>query len=182
MRKATRSYRTYSSLVKLQPWFLSLRWKICLWAELQPRFVSLQWRTCPRAEHMMMMMMMIMTLIPLPPCLLNFHRCSDCFTIVALPRWDPWDLSDILSSVPMLKKECGAESNGKLPHLFIHSKLQPRFLSLQWKTCLWTELQPWCLSLQWKTCPWAEHSADDDHYNGKHAVTLFCFLSAATFC
>ena len=27
MRKATGSYRTYSSLVKLQPWFLSLRWK-----------------------------------------------------------------------------------------------------------------------------------------------------------
>ena len=30
MRKATGSYRTYSSLVKLQPWFLSLRWKTCL--------------------------------------------------------------------------------------------------------------------------------------------------------
>ena len=28
------SYRTYSSLVKLQPLFLSLQWKICLWAEL----------------------------------------------------------------------------------------------------------------------------------------------------
>ena len=27
VRKATGSYRTYSSLVKLQPWFLSLRWK-----------------------------------------------------------------------------------------------------------------------------------------------------------
>ena len=49
----------------------------------------------------------------------------------------------------MLKRECGAESNGKL--------LQLRFLSLQWKTCLWAELQPWCLSLQWRTCPWAEH-------------------------
>ena len=30
MRKATGSYRTYSSLVKLLPWFLSLRWKTCL--------------------------------------------------------------------------------------------------------------------------------------------------------
>ena len=28
-RKATGSYRTYSSLVKLQAWFLSLRWKNC---------------------------------------------------------------------------------------------------------------------------------------------------------
>ena len=36
MRKATGSYGTYSSLVKLQPRFLSLQWKACLWAELQP--------------------------------------------------------------------------------------------------------------------------------------------------
>ena len=32
-RKAIESYRTYSSLVKLQPWFLSLQLKTCLWAE-----------------------------------------------------------------------------------------------------------------------------------------------------
>ena len=50
VRKTTGSYRTYSFLVKLQPWFLSLRWKVCLWAEL-PRCLNLQWRTCPRAEH-----------------------------------------------------------------------------------------------------------------------------------
>ena len=31
--KATGSYRTYSSIVKLQPWFLSLQWKTCPWAE-----------------------------------------------------------------------------------------------------------------------------------------------------
>ena len=30
MRKATGSYCTYSSLVKLQPWFLSLGWKTCV--------------------------------------------------------------------------------------------------------------------------------------------------------
>ena len=54
----------------------------------------------------------------------------------------------------MLKREWGAESNEKLPHLV---KLQPRFLSLEWKTCLWAELQPWFLSMQWRTCPWAEH-------------------------
>ena len=28
--KATGRYRTYSSLAKLQPWFLSFRWKTCL--------------------------------------------------------------------------------------------------------------------------------------------------------
>ena len=42
------SYRTYSSLVKLQPWFLSLRWKTCLCAEC---FLSLPWKTCLWAEH-----------------------------------------------------------------------------------------------------------------------------------
>ena len=51
VRKATGNYRTYSSLVKLQPWFLSLRWEICLWAELQPWYLSLQWKFCPWAEH-----------------------------------------------------------------------------------------------------------------------------------
>ena len=30
VRKSTGSYRTYSSLVELQSWFLSLRWKTCL--------------------------------------------------------------------------------------------------------------------------------------------------------
>ena len=64
----------------------------------------------------------------------------------------------------MLKREWDAESNGKLPHLFIYIKLQPWFLSLQWKTCLWTELVPWFLRLQRKTCAWAEHS-DDDYYD-----------------
>ena len=36
-----------------------------------------------------------------------------------LPRWGPWDL---LRSVQMLKREWGAESNGKQPNLFIPSK------------------------------------------------------------
>ena len=49
----------------------------------------------------------------------------------------------------------GVESNSTYSSLV---KLQPTFLSLKWKTCLWAELQPWCLSLQWRTCPWAEHS------------------------
>ena len=54
----------------------------------------------------------------------------------------------------MLRREWGAESNGKLPHLFILGKtavlvpefavedlpsadLQPSFLNLQRKTCFW---------------------------------------------
>ena len=60
----------------------------------------------------------------------------------------PGIFSDLLRSVQMLKREWGAESNGKLPHLFIPGKtaalvpefvvedlpsaeLQPRFLHLQ---------------------------------------------------
>ena len=60
----------------------------------------------------------------------------------------PWIISDLLRFVQMLKREWGAESNGKLPHLLIPSKtaallpefaaeelpsaeLQPRFLRLQ---------------------------------------------------
>ena len=36
VRKATGCYRTYLYPVKLQPWFLSLQWKTCLWTDLQP--------------------------------------------------------------------------------------------------------------------------------------------------
>ena len=75
----------------------------------------------------------------------------------------PEIFSHLLRSVQMLKREWSAENNGKLPHLFIPGKtaaivpefevedlpsaeLQPWFLCLQWKTCLWAELQPWFLS------------------------------------
>ena len=61
----------------------------------------------------------------------------------------------------MLKREWGAESKGKLPHLFIPSKtttLVPEFtvedLTLGRTAAL-------VLSLQRKTCSWAEHSDDD---------------------
>ena len=50
----------------------------------------------------------------------------------------PGIFSDILRFVQMLKKEWGAESNGKVPHLFVPSKiatLVPEF-------CLWADLQP----------------------------------------
>ena len=59
----------------------------------------------------------------------------------------PGIFSDFLKSVQFLKREWGAESIGKLPHLFIPCK-PPWFLSLQWKTCLWAELRPWFLCLQ----------------------------------
>ena len=56
---------------------------------------------------------------------------------------------------------CGKQKEATAP---IQSlvKLQSWFLSLQWKTRLWTELQTWFLGLQWKTCLWAEHSDDEE--------------------
>ena len=53
----------------------------------------------------------------------------------------PGIFSDLLRFVQMLKREWGAESNGKHRTYSSLVKLQPRFLSLQWKTCLWAELQ-----------------------------------------
>ena len=67
----------------------------------------------------------------------------------------PGIFSDLLRSVQMLMREWGAESNGKLPHLFsIPSKTTafvPEFPPS-------AELQPRFLCLQWRTCPWAEQS------------------------
>ena len=51
VRKATGSYRTYLSVVKLQLWLLSLRWKTCLRQNFTFGSLHLQWRTCPWAEH-----------------------------------------------------------------------------------------------------------------------------------
>ena len=50
MLKATGSYCTYSSLIKLQPWFLILRWKTCLRQNCNLCSLSLQWKTCFWAE------------------------------------------------------------------------------------------------------------------------------------
>ena len=66
----------------------------------------------------------------------------------------------------MLKREWGAESNGKLLHLFIPGKtaaLVPEFAVEDLPSA---ELQPWCLRLHRRTCPWAEHSDDDDIGSG----------------
>ena len=69
----------------------------------------------------------------------------------------PGIFSDLLRSVQMLKTEWVWKAMGSYHTYSSLVKLQPRFLSLQWKTCLWAELQPWCLSLHWRTCPWVEH-------------------------
>ena len=52
---STQGYKNWSHSntnisVKLQPWFLSLRWKTCFWVELRPWCMSLQWKASPWAE------------------------------------------------------------------------------------------------------------------------------------
>ena len=53
-----------------------------------------------------------------------------------------------MESVQMLKREWGAESNEKLPYLFIPSKTAPLVPEFAVENLLSAELQPWCLSLQ----------------------------------
>ena len=48
----------------------------------------------------------------------------------------PGIFSDLLRFVQMRKGDWSAKSNGKIPHLFIHS-LQLWFLGLRRKACLW---------------------------------------------
>ena len=69
----------------------------------------------------------------------------------------PGIFSDLSRSLQMLKRVWGAESNGKLPHLFIPSKteaLVPEFVVEDLPSA---ELQPRFLRLQRRNCPWAEH-------------------------
>ena len=65
----------------------------------------------------------------------------------------PGIFADLLRSVQMLKREWGAENNGKLPHLFIPSKTSTLVPEFAVEDLLWAELQPLCLSLQLKTLP-----------------------------
>ena len=80
----------------------------------------------------------------------------------------PGIFSDHLRFVQMLKREWVRKATGSYRTYSSQVKLQPWFLSLQWKTYIWAELQPWCLSLQWRTCPWAEHR----WYLAKHNYTV----------
>ena len=62
----------------------------------------------------------------------------------------------------MLKREWGAESNGKLPHLYILSKtatLVPKFAVEDLPLDRTATLVPAFAVI----CPWTEHSDDDDN-------------------
>ena len=62
----------------------------------------------------------------------------------------PEIFSDLLRSVQMLKREWGAESNGKLLHLFIPGKTAALVPEIAVENLPSAELQPWFLHLQWR--------------------------------
>ena len=74
----------------------------------------------------------------------------------------PGIFSDLLRSVEMIKREWGAESNGKLLHLLIPSKTAALISEFAVEDLPATELQSRFLRLQWRICPWVKHSDDDD--------------------
>ena len=55
VQKAMASYRTYSSLVKLQHWFLSLRWKTCLEGRTAALVPGFPVKDLPLGRTLMMM-------------------------------------------------------------------------------------------------------------------------------
>ena len=71
---------------------------------------------------------------------------------------DPGIFSDLSRSVKMVKRGWGAESNGKLPHLFIPDKTGALVPEFAVEVLPSAELQPWFLRFQWRTYPWVEHS------------------------
>ena len=69
--------------------------------------------------------------------------------------------SGLLGSSQMLQREWNAESNGKLPHLFIPSKtatLVSEFAMKSLPLDITANLVP---AFAVKNCPWAENSDDD---------------------
>ena len=67
-----------------------------------------------------------------------------------------------LRSVQMIKRDWGAERNGKLPHLFIpHNKTAAMVPEFTVEDRPSAELQHSFLRLKWRTCPWAQHFDDD---------------------
>ena len=72
----------------------------------------------------------------------------------------------------MLKKEWGAESNGKLPHLFIPAKTAALLAEFAVEDMPSAELQLWFLRLKWRTWPWAEHSDGDDDDEDEYVLYM----------
>ena len=104
----------------------------------------------------------------------------------------PGIFSDLWRPVKMLNRECGCGKQYKaIAPIQSLVKLQPRFLNLQGKTCLWAELQPWCLSLQWRTLMMIytgckryrlpKNMGDTSQSTYQKSLIQFCFISYFNF-
>ena len=60
-------------------------------------------------------------------------------------------------SIQILKREWGAESIGKLPHLFMPGKTAALVPEFAVEDVPAAELQPWVRAFAVKNRPWAEH-------------------------
>ena len=122
------------SLVKLQPWFLSLRWKTCLRQNCSlgfsaccegPAFGQNTWYIIVVIE-IFGSLFWSKTLMELLTFVVNFdevQRAQLAKSLSPPPRWGPWDIFRPFKVCSVAKEsEWDAESNGKLPHLFIRSK------------------------------------------------------------
>ena len=73
----------------------------------------------------------------------------------------PGIFSDFLKIIQMLKRKWGAESNGKVPHLFIPGKTVTLVHEFAVEDMPSAELPPRLLRLQWRTCPLSKHFEND---------------------
>ena len=98
------------------------------------------------------------------------------------PWWCPWELLRYFKAYSDAKerereRECGVESNGKLPHLSIPNKTATSFPEFAVEDMPLAELQPWFLRLQWKTSPWAElYDGDDIFHCTKEVMEVPCWI------
>ena len=210
--KATGSYHTYLSLVKLQSWFLSLQPKTSLWTELQPWLLRLQWKNCSRAENSdddddelayglkrlqyhssslnnTQRQWVFRSLLPV-----IFNPCGEF-------RWSPEGpvsqihspylrvgaprfFSDLLRVLSDAKVRVGCGKLGKLPHLFIPCKTAALVLEFAVEDLPSADMQLWFLCLQWRICPWPEHTDDDDDIikSANRLPRKHCYQSSEIHC
>ena len=82
------------------------------------KFLTLYYKQGRRMNGISGSLILSKTLMELWRILVKSRGPSQPNPLSSPSSWCPWDISDLLRSVQMLKREWGAECNGKLPHLF----------------------------------------------------------------
>ena len=79
------------------------------------------------------------------------------------PRWCPWDLFRCFKVCSDAQERVGCRKQREGTAIKSLVELQPWFLSLRWKTCLWQNCNLGFSTCSEGPCLWAEHSDDDIH-------------------